>query len=179
MDEAEAAVEWYRRRSVRAAEMFVDELDRAIERIGEHPRQFPEYAFGTRRMSLRRFPYLVIFRETAGGVESLLWHTDVAAPGIGGIEWNNASAFIAHSDIALKPELRVVCTISPRKSHRVCDGQGNIGGHMGCAMGVCQDESGIIISGALRRLTVSGSKPDKNALHRRIKCGRTISGSQR
>jgi plasmid stabilization system protein ParE len=69
LDEAEAAVEWYRRRSVRAAEMFVDELDRAIERIGEHPRQFPEYAFGARRMLLRRFPYLVIFREIAGGME--------------------------------------------------------------------------------------------------------------
>jgi hypothetical protein len=44
---------------------------------------------------------------------------------------------------------------------------------------VCQDESDTIISGALRRLTVRGSKPDKNALYRRIKCGRTISGSQR
>jgi plasmid stabilization system protein ParE len=54
---------------VRVAEMFVDELDRAIERIGDHPRQFPGYAFGARRMLLRRFPYLVIFRETAGGVE--------------------------------------------------------------------------------------------------------------
>jgi hypothetical protein len=42
-----------------------------------------------------------------------------------------------------------------------------------------EDELDIIISGALRRLTVSGSKPDKNAVHRRIKCGRTISGSQR
>src|SRR5258706_5730929 len=29
------------------------------------------------------------------------------------------------------------------------------------------------LSGALRRLTVSGSKPDTNALHRRIKCERT------
>jgi len=33
---------------------------------------------------------------------------------------------------------------------------------------VCQDESDTIISGGLRRLTVRGSKPDKNALHRRI-----------
>jgi hypothetical protein len=31
---------------------------------------------------------------------------------------------------------------------------------------VCQDKSDTIISGALRRLTVSGSKPDKNAFHR-------------
>jgi plasmid stabilization system protein ParE len=55
--------------SVRAVEMFLDELDRAIERIGNHPGQFPEYAFGTRRMMLQKFPYLVVFRETAVGVE--------------------------------------------------------------------------------------------------------------
>ena len=67
--DAEAAIEWYRRRSVRAAEMFVHELDRAIERVGDHPGQFPEYAFGARRMVLQRFPYLIIFRETARGVE--------------------------------------------------------------------------------------------------------------
>jgi plasmid stabilization system protein ParE len=69
LEEAEAATEWYRRRSMRAAEMFLDELDRAVERIGDHPGQFPEYAFGTRRMVLQRFPYLVVFRETAAGVE--------------------------------------------------------------------------------------------------------------
>jgi len=54
---------------MRAAEMFLDELDHAIERIGDHPAQFPEYAFGTRRMVLQRFPYLIVFRETAAGVE--------------------------------------------------------------------------------------------------------------
>ena len=71
LEEAEAATEWYRRRSVRAAGMFLDELDRAIERVGDHPGQFPEYAFGTRRLVLPRFPYLVVFRETGAGVEIL------------------------------------------------------------------------------------------------------------
>ena len=69
LDEAEAATEWYRRRSARAAGMFLDELDRAVERIGDHPGQFPEYAFGTRRLVLQRFPYLVVFRETGSGLE--------------------------------------------------------------------------------------------------------------
>lgn len=69
LEEAEAATEWYGRRSMRAAGMFLDELDRAIERIGDHPGQFPEYVFGTRRMVLQRFPYLVFFRETAVAVE--------------------------------------------------------------------------------------------------------------
>jgi plasmid stabilization system protein ParE len=71
LEEAEAATEWYRQRSIRAATMFLDELDRAVDRIGEHPRQFPEFAFGTRKMVLRKFPYVVVFRETAAGVEIL------------------------------------------------------------------------------------------------------------
>lgn len=60
---------WYQRRSIRAAEMFIDELDRAIERIRDHAGQFPEYAAGTRRIVLPRFPYIVVFRETAAGIE--------------------------------------------------------------------------------------------------------------
>jgi plasmid stabilization system protein ParE len=51
------------------AGMFLEELDRAISQIGDRPRQFPDYAFGTRRMVLRRFPYLVVFRETEAGLE--------------------------------------------------------------------------------------------------------------
>jgi toxin ParE1/3/4 len=47
----------------------LDELDRAIERIANHPGQFTENVFGTRRAVLSRFPYLVIFRETLTGIE--------------------------------------------------------------------------------------------------------------
>ena len=39
--------------------------------FGDHPGQFPEYAFGARRVVLQRFPYLTVFRETAAGVEIL------------------------------------------------------------------------------------------------------------
>ena len=69
LDESEAAVDWYRRRSIRAAEMFLDELDHAISRIANYPAEFPEYLFGTRRMVLSRFPYLIVFRVTTVGVE--------------------------------------------------------------------------------------------------------------
>ena len=69
MEESEAAVDWYRQRSRRAAEMFLDELNRAIERISQYPRQFSAYEFGTRRIVLRKLPYLVVFRETASGIE--------------------------------------------------------------------------------------------------------------
>jgi plasmid stabilization system protein ParE len=52
LEEAEAAIEWYAQRSRRAAELFLDELDRAIQEI-----------------VLRRFPFVIVFRETAAEVE--------------------------------------------------------------------------------------------------------------
>ncbi len=69
LEEAEAAVDWYRRRSRRAAEMFLDELEGAIGRIHKNPEQFPRYEFGTRRIMIRRFPYFIVFRKTVTGTE--------------------------------------------------------------------------------------------------------------
>jgi plasmid stabilization system protein ParE len=66
---------------MRAAEMFLDTLERAIERIGDHPGQFPEYALGTRRMVLQRFPYLLVFREAAAGVEVIAVAHERRRPG--------------------------------------------------------------------------------------------------
>jgi hypothetical protein len=40
LHEAEFATEWYRQRSVRAAERFLDEVDRLLRRIEEHPDSF-------------------------------------------------------------------------------------------------------------------------------------------
>jgi len=62
-------VEWYRERSPQAAEAFVNELCRAIEQISDHPKLYFVSEFGTRRILLRKFPYLVVFRETANGIE--------------------------------------------------------------------------------------------------------------
>jgi plasmid stabilization system protein ParE len=67
--EAEAAFEWYRQRSERAAARFLDELEGAIEQISSSPNRLPIFEFGTRRMLLRRFPYFVVFRETATQLE--------------------------------------------------------------------------------------------------------------
>ncbi|MGH9618305.1 MAG: type II toxin-antitoxin system RelE/ParE family toxin [Bryobacteraceae bacterium] len=69
LEEAEAARDWYRRRSVRAAEMFLDELDCAIAAIESDPARYPEYLFGARRTILRRFPYLMVFRTIGSDVE--------------------------------------------------------------------------------------------------------------
>lgn len=69
LEEAEAAVDWYAQRSRRAAGMFLDELDRAVDRIGQNPEQCLPHDFGTRRMVLRRFPFVIVFRSAAAGIE--------------------------------------------------------------------------------------------------------------
>jgi plasmid stabilization system protein ParE len=69
VEEAEAAAVWYAQRSRRAAQRFLDELDRAIGEIGRYPGRYPSFDFGTRRMVLQRFPFVIIFREGAAGVE--------------------------------------------------------------------------------------------------------------
>jgi len=65
LEEAEAAVDWYMQRSRRAAGMFLDELDR----IDKNPEQYPPHDFGTRRMVLRRFPFVIVFRREVTRVE--------------------------------------------------------------------------------------------------------------
>jgi toxin ParE1/3/4 len=67
--EARAAREWYESRSAAAAAAFMAELDGAIERIEEAPRTWPPYVGDTRRYLLRRFPFFVVFREVADGVQ--------------------------------------------------------------------------------------------------------------
>jgi toxin ParE2 len=62
--EARAARGWYARRSVWAAQRFIDALDRAVQQIINAPKQWPPYLHGTRAIRLKRFPYLVVFIET-------------------------------------------------------------------------------------------------------------------
>lgn len=69
LDEAEAAADWYSKRSLRAAAQFLTELDRMVARISEHPEQFPAYEFGARRALFRRYPYFLVFRETISRLE--------------------------------------------------------------------------------------------------------------
>jgi plasmid stabilization system protein ParE len=67
--EAKAAKRWYARRSVTAAQRFVAELDRAVERIAEAPRRWPSYFLETRVYRLGRFPYLLVYRERSRDVQ--------------------------------------------------------------------------------------------------------------
>jgi toxin ParE1/3/4 len=69
--EAEAALAWYGERSVRAAEAFLSELEKAVEAVSETPRRWPPFELDARRYPLQRFPYLLIYREKAEWIEIL------------------------------------------------------------------------------------------------------------
>jgi plasmid stabilization system protein ParE len=69
LEEAEAATDWYAQRSNRAAERFLDELDSAVDHILRNPGRYPAYEHGTRRMVLRRFPFVIVFREAIARLE--------------------------------------------------------------------------------------------------------------
>lgn len=56
------ARDWYGRRSPRAAEDFIAEIDRQVKRIAENPDGFQLIADDVRRVRLRRFPYSLFFR---------------------------------------------------------------------------------------------------------------------
>lgn len=67
--EARAAAQWYRERSPLAADAFLAELDRAVERIAENPEMYPHYVLGTRRYLLQHFPFYLVYREVAGKLQ--------------------------------------------------------------------------------------------------------------
>ncbi len=71
--EAFSAACWYRDRNVAAADAFLRELDRAVQRISESPGRWPESILGTRRFLLRHFPFSIVYRETNDGIELLPW----------------------------------------------------------------------------------------------------------
>lgn len=61
--EAHAAYARYFQSSPAAAERFLAELDQAIDKISEYPQKWAGHSLNTRRYALKRFPYLVIYRE--------------------------------------------------------------------------------------------------------------------
>ena len=64
----EVTRDWYGLHAPEAAARFLESLRAAVLRIGQNPLQFPAASHGTRRATLRRFPYLVLFRETPEAV---------------------------------------------------------------------------------------------------------------
>ena len=60
----EDALQWYEAHAPHMVPNFRASLAAVVVRIEANPRQFPVASNQTRRALLRRFPYLLIFRES-------------------------------------------------------------------------------------------------------------------
>jgi plasmid stabilization system protein ParE len=69
--EADAAVAWYAIRSPRAAERFLAELECCVQAIVDSPERWPVFKYGARKITFRRFPYLVIYRVVPEQIQIL------------------------------------------------------------------------------------------------------------
>jgi plasmid stabilization system protein ParE len=63
IEEAREAYQWYLDRSPAAAGRFLLELESALAAIQADPSRFGPYVHMCRRRPLRRYPYIVVFRE--------------------------------------------------------------------------------------------------------------------
>ncbi len=63
--EYRTARDWYRQRSVEAAERFCIAVDRAVSRIFSDVDSLPKLTGAYRYVRVNRFPYVLIFRQTA------------------------------------------------------------------------------------------------------------------
>jgi toxin ParE1/3/4 len=60
--EAQAAYKYYFQRDPAVADRFADEFDRQIERLRTVSETGREYMHGARRLLMKKFPYLIVFR---------------------------------------------------------------------------------------------------------------------
>ncbi len=66
-----AAVDWYLARNELVASRFAQQVTHAVQLIAQAPQRWPSYSHGTRRFVLRRFPFLVVYRELATVIQIL------------------------------------------------------------------------------------------------------------
>lgn len=59
------ALAWCEKERMGLGAEFLRELEATISRISGMPEMYPSFRSGVRRATLRRFPYSVIYRETA------------------------------------------------------------------------------------------------------------------
>lgn len=62
-EEINEAFDWYFKRSREAADAFLGEVGKSLNRIVSGPRHFPLFTKSTRRLVMHGFPYAVIFQE--------------------------------------------------------------------------------------------------------------------
>ena len=69
--EARKAYRWYLRRNVQAAARFQSALEATLKQIVESPDRWPGYLYGTRYRLLRRFPFIVVYRQVVDRLQVL------------------------------------------------------------------------------------------------------------
>lgn len=69
IEETQSSYRWYANRSERAAAGFLAELDRAVDAISSTPARCAPYMHGCQRYLMKRYPYLVVFRELATHIQ--------------------------------------------------------------------------------------------------------------
>ena len=68
LEDALAGYAWYLERSVRVADGFLAELERALLLIRTDPERWPSYQHGTRHYVLRKYPYSVVYGSRGGSI---------------------------------------------------------------------------------------------------------------
>lgn len=68
-EEILAAFRYYLERSPRAADGFLDALEKAAEVIGAHPLGFPIVRGSLRHIRLRKFPYALYYRVVGDEIQ--------------------------------------------------------------------------------------------------------------
>jgi plasmid stabilization system protein ParE len=56
-------LQWYRKRSDKAAEGFITSMEQTLERITAHPERFRLVTENIRQAHFKRYPYSLIFRD--------------------------------------------------------------------------------------------------------------------
>jgi plasmid stabilization system protein ParE len=67
--EYEAAFDWYLERSRLAATKFADDLSQTLEAVVKAPQRWPIHTHGTRRILLRHFPFILVYREHSSYIQ--------------------------------------------------------------------------------------------------------------
>jgi plasmid stabilization system protein ParE len=70
--EVDTAFDWYWQQSPNAAVGFLDELAQVQLQIRRNPRMFPHATPTLRKAVLQRYPYYLLFRDIAGGIQVLV-----------------------------------------------------------------------------------------------------------
>ncbi len=68
ISEACSTREWYHERSANTAMAFMAELDDAVEQIAQAPERWASFIHGTRHYLFRRFPYVLVYRQTTQSI---------------------------------------------------------------------------------------------------------------